>query len=234
MKTAEAAQAVATQTATDATADLATMKAERDTLRESADDKMSMLENAENDLAAARAISTQLSADLAAKDLELTAARTSSPAHVSALRSLFDAITKARDDSVEDARVERASLSDAEARLASSSDAPSAFTTVLRARMEALATSLATSNKALQEALTAETVAETDRLSAEMAIGSFRSDVKGIIGRMSSAFSTSMMQAVSSALHKVGTAAESHLAGSTDRTFSPGSKRPRRDDGDAS
>ena len=54
----------------------------------------------------------------------------------------------------------------------------------LRARVEALNTSLAPPNTALQEALTSQTVTETGRLSAEMAIGSFRSDVNGITGRM--------------------------------------------------
>ena len=77
-------------------------------------------------------------------------------------------------------------------------------------------------------------VAETGRLNAKMAIGSFRSDLNGIIGFMSSFLSSSVMLAGSSSLDDVGTAAESRLAGSIDWTFSPGSKRPRCDDGDAS
>ena len=117
VKTVEEAQVVATHTATNVTAALATITAERDNLRDSADDNMSMRENAENDLAAARAISTQLRPYLSAKEEELTAARMSFPADVAALKAPLDFMTQARDNSVEDARVGRTSLSDAEAPL---------------------------------------------------------------------------------------------------------------------
>ena len=46
VKTAQEAPAVATKTATDATAAYATMKAERHALRDTADDKQSLHENA--------------------------------------------------------------------------------------------------------------------------------------------------------------------------------------------
>ena len=46
-----------------------------------------------------------------------------------------------------------------------------------------------------------------------MEICYFRSDVKGIIGRISTSFSTSVMQAFASTSEIVGTAAESCLAG---------------------
>ena len=102
-----------TQTATDATADFATKTVKRVTLRDSADDNTSMRENVENDLAAARAISTQLHADLAAKEVKLTAACTSPPADVAALQASLDFMTRARDDAIDDERVARTSLSDA-------------------------------------------------------------------------------------------------------------------------
>ena len=131
-----------------------------------------------------RAVSSQLRADLATEHVELSATRMSSPANLAALQARLDVMTKAHDDEVENTREARTSLPDVEAGLPSSSDTPSSSIIALHARVEALKTGLATSNKALQKVLTAQAVAETGRLNAEVAIGFFRSDVNGIIGRI--------------------------------------------------
>ena len=216
-----------------ATSSLAAVAADRDRLRSAEDDHVQAKESAENQARSSElslAAQREINADLQRR---LGAAQSSTPAEVASLRARLDVMTQARDAAVADADSAKTSLADAEARLSTSEAVPSAAVASLRGRIAALTASLEASESAREEAMTSQVVAETARLTADMALGSLRSEFASILGRASRSLSQSVMGVLSSAVEEVNKAVDDRRVGGPDRSGA-GSKRRRPNNGSSS
>jgi len=177
-------------------------------------------------------VPASVSAELARLRSEVESAAASVPSEVEAeltrLRAAVDNLTVDRDQFQASARLADQRRAEVEERLSTADGSGSSVVAdALRRQVTTLQTALATSNRARDAALVAQTEAETSNLMQQMAMERLRDEVVTTVGGLTTAFSAAAQSAISGAVDSVrqeATRAGATGGGETEQT---GRKRPR-------